>query len=210
MTSFFTFLFFFFNDTATTEIYTLSLHDALPILGPRGELVPPRALGRRRILGHDSAFFYVYGRRGHAARPRPSHGTGRHTSREFSPRADALCPSDHPEPDPHLGFRRTDQAAVDQRSLSDRLHVRPYLSHHTMVVAISGPRGFCAARRMDRVALRFPRSRRPVLSPGSHGASSRPRHFSLRLRSRVLHTEFSHQHRVDSGGRLGGPLAHEQ
>src|SRR5258708_24533399 len=25
--------FFFFNDTATTEIYTLSLHDALPIFG---------------------------------------------------------------------------------------------------------------------------------------------------------------------------------
>src|SRR5690349_23978688 len=31
------FFFFFFNDTATTEIYTLSLHDALPILsGFRG------------------------------------------------------------------------------------------------------------------------------------------------------------------------------
>src|SRR5947207_3680110 len=29
--SLFFFLFFFFNDTATTEIYTLSLHDALPI-----------------------------------------------------------------------------------------------------------------------------------------------------------------------------------
>src|SRR3712207_8728759 len=28
--------FYFFNDTATTEIYTLSLHDALPILGPLG------------------------------------------------------------------------------------------------------------------------------------------------------------------------------
>src|SRR3989475_13320307 len=28
---YFSFLFFFFNDTATTEIYTLSLHDALPI-----------------------------------------------------------------------------------------------------------------------------------------------------------------------------------
>src|SRR3712207_8137095 len=26
------YVFFFFNDTATTEIYTLSLHDALPIL----------------------------------------------------------------------------------------------------------------------------------------------------------------------------------
>src|SRR2546430_12346411 len=28
-------MFFFFNDTATTEIYTLSLHDALPICGGR-------------------------------------------------------------------------------------------------------------------------------------------------------------------------------
>src|SRR2546423_7312715 len=28
------FFFFFFNDTATTEIYTLSLHDALPISQP--------------------------------------------------------------------------------------------------------------------------------------------------------------------------------
>ena len=28
--------FFFFNDTATTEIYTLSLHDALPIWIERG------------------------------------------------------------------------------------------------------------------------------------------------------------------------------
>src|SRR5436309_13272687 len=28
--------FFFFNDTATTEIYTLSLHDALPHLKARG------------------------------------------------------------------------------------------------------------------------------------------------------------------------------
>src|SRR3989442_9999619 len=32
----FLYFFFFFNDTATTEIYTLSLHDALPICcGPR-------------------------------------------------------------------------------------------------------------------------------------------------------------------------------
>src|SRR3712207_9395114 len=32
------FIIFFFNDTATTEIYTLSLHDALPIL-PSGRVV---------------------------------------------------------------------------------------------------------------------------------------------------------------------------
>src|SRR2546426_331285 len=38
------FFFFFFNDTATTEIYTLSLHDALPICPRMGA---PRA-GRAR------------------------------------------------------------------------------------------------------------------------------------------------------------------
>src|SRR5258708_32260496 len=39
--------FFFFNDTATTEIYTLSLHDALPIyLVDAGHLVFDRVLDR--------------------------------------------------------------------------------------------------------------------------------------------------------------------
>src|SRR2546423_5776568 len=33
-------MFFFFNDTATTEIYTLSLHDALPILQPLSATTP--------------------------------------------------------------------------------------------------------------------------------------------------------------------------
>src|SRR2546430_17461532 len=37
------FFFFFFNDTATTEIYTLSLHDALPISDGRRECVSSRA-----------------------------------------------------------------------------------------------------------------------------------------------------------------------
>src|SRR5688572_31310396 len=32
--------FFFFNDTSTTEIYTLSLHDALPIFGAEKKRVP--------------------------------------------------------------------------------------------------------------------------------------------------------------------------
>src|SRR2546430_17178604 len=39
------FFFFFFNDTATTEIYPLSLHDALPIL-----LGTPR----RAVVGWDA------------------------------------------------------------------------------------------------------------------------------------------------------------
>src|SRR3712207_7876193 len=41
--------FFFFNDTATTEIYTLSLHDALPIFA-LGRLVPIQGLNDRVAL----------------------------------------------------------------------------------------------------------------------------------------------------------------
>src|SRR5256885_8550013 len=40
------FIFFFFNDTATTEIYTLSLHDALPISARSAEI--SRRLQRHR------------------------------------------------------------------------------------------------------------------------------------------------------------------
>src|SRR2546430_13669470 len=41
------YFFFFFNDTATTEIYTLSLHDALPIL-PYGHAWLPYGLSQAR------------------------------------------------------------------------------------------------------------------------------------------------------------------
>src|SRR2546427_2428698 len=46
--------FFFFNDTATTEIYTLSLHDALPISadGPDGGGEHGRAAVGQVITGH--------------------------------------------------------------------------------------------------------------------------------------------------------------
>src|SRR5256885_15089425 len=57
----FGFFFFFFNDTATTEIYTLSLHDALPIYrpqrsrpfasGPRGRPPERRSGGAGARLG---------------------------------------------------------------------------------------------------------------------------------------------------------------
>src|SRR5688572_23785964 len=53
---YFFFFFFFFNDTATTEIYTLSLHDALPICSfwpattrlPR-RCRPPKPRGSTRL-----------------------------------------------------------------------------------------------------------------------------------------------------------------
>src|SRR5260370_18868214 len=40
--------FFFFNDTATTEIYTLSLHDALPILRTNKSSPRDRCIGSVR------------------------------------------------------------------------------------------------------------------------------------------------------------------
>src|SRR6266481_2547460 len=46
---FFLFFFFFFNDTATTEIYTLSLHDALPIY--RGDDLLDHAVSEIFLLG---------------------------------------------------------------------------------------------------------------------------------------------------------------
>src|SRR2546426_3853635 len=75
------FSFFFFNDTATTEIYTLSLHDALPIcVGDLGT-VPLHA--QPDVLGYGHAVL-----RRHAAPERPVAARVRseeHTSELQSP-----------------------------------------------------------------------------------------------------------------------------
>src|SRR6266478_9649699 len=68
------FFFFFFNDTATTEIYTLSLHDALPI-SPCGSYQPFQASdGGRGIAAGESveaaAAVVVGGGEGRGAKPR--------------------------------------------------------------------------------------------------------------------------------------------
>src|SRR2546423_7542208 len=65
-------VFFFFNDTATTEIYTLSLHDALPILRPRQQIPRRRAVRLGKRAGTAGA-----GRRGR--RPAPARSE-EHTS----------------------------------------------------------------------------------------------------------------------------------
>src|SRR2546429_6078102 len=61
-------MFFFFNDTATTEIYTLSLHDALPIW-LHGESAAPecwgQARGGRSTRQHEPRIFGIAARSGH-------------------------------------------------------------------------------------------------------------------------------------------------
>src|SRR2546426_8314760 len=44
------FFFFFFNDTATTEIYTLSLHDALPI--STAQVLDPAVVPQKKTSPH--------------------------------------------------------------------------------------------------------------------------------------------------------------
>src|SRR3712207_9019482 len=48
-------LFFFFNDTATTEIYTLSLHDALPISRTHMSIGGPPSSGETEPCGDGEA-----------------------------------------------------------------------------------------------------------------------------------------------------------
>src|SRR3712207_7225751 len=70
-------LFFFFNDPATTEIYTLSLHDALPIFQP----------GHRRDdrdLGPEESMPARHGDRGSTTRtPRSEEHTSELQSRQY-------------------------------------------------------------------------------------------------------------------------------
>src|SRR2546422_8661090 len=68
--------FFFFNDTATTEIYTLSLHDALPIWSTAGAAWGALRADRTRTPA--------------AAFPRPSPRSEEHTS-ELQSRLHLVC-----------------------------------------------------------------------------------------------------------------------
>src|SRR3712207_6943661 len=92
-----TYYFFFFNDTATTEIYTLSLHDALPIFGPVGAL--PRRAGGQALppgLPPRAARARAQCRRGRAPAVQRQHVPGRrprseeHTS-ELQSRQYLVC-----------------------------------------------------------------------------------------------------------------------
>src|SRR5439155_21101113 len=84
------FLFFFFNDPATTEIYTLSLHDALPILRELFTL----AVSRDIYAGAPAIYvnYLDYDVMSHAYGPR--HGRARrseeHTS-ELQSRGHLVC-----------------------------------------------------------------------------------------------------------------------
>src|SRR3712207_8654998 len=92
---------FFFNDTATTEIYTLSLHDALPISSARRTVTgrssrtPTRWTSRASLTSTSRsgrASTSVWARRWHAWRRRSllTHRSEEHTS-ELQSRQYLVC-----------------------------------------------------------------------------------------------------------------------
>src|SRR2546427_1219309 len=77
---------FFFNDTATTEIYTLSLHDALPI-SRRG--AGRGRLGRERVAEEGGAAFVPHSReRGHGRR---LHARSEEHTSELQSQSNLVC-----------------------------------------------------------------------------------------------------------------------
>src|SRR5258705_9826739 len=72
------FFFFFFNDTATTEIYTLSLHDALPISG--ADVVRSGLSRRARQPDHSALALALVSRSVIDMRERQSGRSEEHTS----------------------------------------------------------------------------------------------------------------------------------
>src|SRR3712207_7351453 len=80
--------FFFFNDTATTEIYTLSLHDALPICRGGGRAVGGKRGGRLRQHRREEASVLDDAVR--AGGPQPQDRSEEHTS-ELQSRQYLVC-----------------------------------------------------------------------------------------------------------------------
>src|SRR3712207_6910317 len=84
-------MFFFFNDTATTEIYTLSLHDALPISGwPCRDSRGPRRRPCRARLGSRGRRTGRVGRRRRSGRRGRGCRSEEHTS-ELQSRQYLVC-----------------------------------------------------------------------------------------------------------------------
>src|SRR3712207_9372898 len=88
-------IFFFFNDTATTEIYTLSLHNALPIYlaAPLVELAHKHQDGlqdvQRLEAGHHARLAVVYGHE--LVGPAPDHGRSEEHTSELQSRQYLEC-----------------------------------------------------------------------------------------------------------------------
>src|SRR2546425_2186472 len=180
--------FFFFNDTATTEIYTLSLHDALPIYHRHGAsrgaphrspaarpLRPPGRPGPERVLP------VARGRPDAAVRLRPhrpldgSHrrrgGRGHHASvgdERDRPGAEAGRAAELPGPQEAARVRRRDEPAARGDLLAAAVRAPGRRGARGPGAAHGGAGGRAAPRRPDpRRPGRAPAGPRPDGDRGS-------------------------------------------
>src|SRR3712207_7555455 len=108
-------MFFFFNDTATTEIYTLSLHDALPIFRTCWASTPGASAPRTRTRTSNCCGCTRWGWSSRA-RPCPSWGQGRseeHTS-ELQSRQYLVCRLllEKKKPYPSITIKKQPRASI--------------------------------------------------------------------------------------------------
>src|SRR2546425_947371 len=133
------FVFFFFNDTATTEIYTLSLHDALPI----SRLGQARRGDSRRHRFHHSVVDRVHDHEGRVERLRlrgiePAGGEG------------------HVETPAHLARRRLAALRVSAHRVGEDEDAQDYTEQHA-VTSAGASRG---AHRQSTTAITSTSTRR--------------------------------------------------
>src|SRR5215204_3715759 len=123
--------FFFFNETATTEIYTLSLHDALPIGAPtrRPPMPPTRRLGAPPAVAGPRVMRQLAGPTRRSVRC--VCGAGRIVERQMSasashlhprPRHEELHRTAAGEPGPELCAGLTKELAEHLFGGGDRVH----------------------------------------------------------------------------------------
>src|SRR2546430_17146415 len=110
--------FFFFNDTATTEIYTLSLHDALPISAGGGRRLGRSSGSRRSTRARDRGRIELQ-RRGHRELLAHAQGQGDERDPVSLDRLDAVVVVEH------LALAHPQHAIVPREH-----HARRAVVHH--------------------------------------------------------------------------------
>src|SRR6266566_4423203 len=138
---FFTCFFFFFNDTATTEIYTLSLHDALPISRQRHHSVFGALPDPRGPRDRDLRRGVERGNRPGAGLPAGQGRVGLHAAGQEPGRRGGVH-AGAAEHGPVVRAGAHDRAAVRPRYESaDRLPLSPGPARPLSVQHVSGPVG---------------------------------------------------------------------
>src|SRR5215216_7914086 len=153
--------FFFFNDTATTEIYTLSLHDALPI----SDLAQLRAYRARPLcqIGVSAVLTYLGPRPSSASSSRPPKATGSPATSKIGNSTRAWKASRSPR-----GPVRTSPASVSSSG-------RNPLPRRCPTSASQLPPGAHPSRNRSATARSIPRDDRYVRALRPSGEETRAR-----------------------------------